>query len=42
MNDIADQLFAAIEAGDIDAVRDLYAPDAVIWHNTDETEQGPA
>lgn len=38
-SDIAERLFAAIEAGDLDAVRDLYAPDAVIWHNTDEAEQ---
>lgn len=27
---VADQLFAAIEAGDIDAVRAMDAPDAVI------------
>ena len=39
MTDIADRLFAAIEAGDLDTVRALYAPDAVIWHNTDGTEQ---
>ena len=39
MNDVADRLFAAIEAGDLDAVRALYAPDAVIWHNTDGSEQ---
>ncbi|ROO87057.1 ketosteroid isomerase-like protein [Actinocorallia herbida] len=31
--------FAAIESGDIDAVRALYAPDAVIWHNDDLVEQ---
>ena len=36
---VADRLFAAIEAGDIDGVRALYAPDAVIWHNTDGVEQ---
>jgi len=39
--DIADRLFEAIEAGDIDAVRALYAPDAVIWHNDDGVEQTP-
>jgi ketosteroid isomerase-like protein len=38
---IADALFAAIEAGDIEAVRALYAPDAVIWHNNDGVEQTP-
>ena len=26
-------------AGDIDAIKAIYAPDAVIWHNTDEVEQ---
>jgi uncharacterized protein len=36
---VADDLFAAIEKGDVDAVRDIYAPDAVIWHNTDGIEQ---
>jgi uncharacterized protein len=36
---VADRLFAAIEAGDLDAVRALYAPEAVIWHNTDGAEQ---
>ena len=39
MSDVADRLFAAIEAGDLEAVRSLYAPDAVIWHNTDGSEQ---
>ncbi|MEY2471241.1 MAG: hypothetical protein QOK28_570 [Actinomycetota bacterium] len=37
--ELADRLFKAIEAGDTDAVRDLYAPDAVIWHNNDGIEQ---
>lgn len=32
---IAERLFAAIEAGDIDAVGRLYAPDLQVWHNTD-------
>jgi ketosteroid isomerase-like protein len=39
VREVAEHLFAAIEAGDLEAVRDLYAPDAVIWHNTDGTEQ---
>ena len=30
---VATRLFAAIEQGDLDAVRDLYAPDVQIWHN---------
>jgi ketosteroid isomerase-like protein len=39
MEELADRLFAAIEAGDIDAVRDMYSYDAVIWHNYDGVEQ---
>ena len=39
--DVADRLFAAIEAGDIDAVRGIYAPGAEIWHNTDGLVQTP-
>lgn len=33
------RFFAALEAGDIDTVRAIYAPDAVIWHNDDLIEQ---
>jgi len=36
---VADDLFAAIEKGDVEGVRRLYASDAVIWHNTDGIEQ---
>ena len=36
---VADDLFDAIQRGDIEAVRAIYAPDAVIWHNNDELEQ---
>jgi ketosteroid isomerase-like protein len=32
------RFFDAIEAGDIETVKASYAPNAVIWHNTDETE----
>ena len=32
-------LLAAIESGDVDRVRALYAPDARIWHNFDDIEQ---
>ena len=39
--DIADRFFAAIEAGDIATVREIYSPDAEIWHNTDGLVQGP-
>jgi ketosteroid isomerase-like protein len=30
---IASDFFAAIERGDLDAVRELYSPQAEIWHN---------
>jgi len=30
---IASDFFAAIERGDLAAVRDLYSPEAEIWHN---------
>ena len=30
---IASEFFAAIERGDLDAVRELYSPEAEIWHN---------
>jgi uncharacterized protein len=33
------RFFAALEGGDIDTVREIYAPDAVIWHNDDLLEQ---
>ena len=33
------RFFAALEGGDIDALREIYAPDAVIWHNDDLVEQ---
>jgi ketosteroid isomerase-like protein len=36
---VARRLFAAIVTGDLDAVRELYAPDVVVWHNTDLAEQ---
>jgi ketosteroid isomerase-like protein len=35
MIDLADRFVAAIEHGDLDAIRAAYAPDARIWHNTD-------
>jgi uncharacterized protein len=40
--ELAERLFKAIEAADIDAVREIYAPDAEIWHNTDNLVQSPA
>jgi ketosteroid isomerase-like protein len=42
MFDVADRLFAAIAAGDVDGVAACYAPDAVIWHNFDGVEQPAA
>ena len=33
---LAKRFFDAVEAGDIDTLYDCYAPQAEIWHNTDE------
>ena len=37
--DVAARLFAAVEAGDVTAIAQLYAPDAVIWHSHTGTTQ---
>ncbi|NOT38876.1 MAG: nuclear transport factor 2 family protein [Alphaproteobacteria bacterium] len=37
---IAERFFSAIERGDIEAVKAIYAPDARIWHSHDLKEQG--
>ena len=37
--EVADRLFAAICSGDLDALRQLYAPTLKVWHNVDRTEQ---
>jgi ketosteroid isomerase-like protein len=39
IDDLADRLVVAIEAGDVEGVAAIYADDAVIWHNTDQVEQ---
>ncbi len=39
---LADALLRAVEASDWDALTNLYAADAVIWHATDRTERRPA
>lgn len=36
---LAKRFFDAVEAGDIATLYDCYAPDAKIWHNTDDAEQ---
>ena len=36
---IASELFAAIEQGDLDAVRELYSPQVEIWHNVTNRSQ---
>lgn len=39
---LASDFITAVERGDIDTIRrEIYAPDAVIWHNTDGREIGP-
>jgi uncharacterized protein len=37
--ELVERFFAALEAGDIDTVRAIYAPEALIWHNDDLVEQ---
>jgi len=39
---LADRFLGAIEAGDIDTLRRLYADDAAIWHNFDQIDQSVA
>jgi ketosteroid isomerase-like protein len=39
MNDLADRFAKAFEEGDVATINSIYAPDAVVWHNTDEREQ---
>jgi ketosteroid isomerase-like protein len=36
---LAERFFSAVERGDIDAVKAIYAPDARIWHSHDLMEQ---
>ena len=36
---LAKRFFDAVESGDIAALHGCYAPDAKIWHNTDDAEQ---
>lgn len=38
---LAHRFVSAIEAADFDAMRDCYAPDAAIWHNTDGIGAAP-
>lgn len=38
---IADRLFKAIERGEVNALAEIYAPDAQIWHNTDGKVEAP-
>jgi ketosteroid isomerase-like protein len=37
--EFAERFVGAIQSGDVDAVRACYAPDAKLWHNTDDIEQ---
>jgi ketosteroid isomerase-like protein len=36
---LAKRFFAAVTAGDMEAVRACYAPGATVWHNTDGVSQ---
>lgn len=37
--EVAERFFRAVEAGDVEAIRAIYAPDARIWHNNDRLDQ---
>lgn len=37
--EVADRLFAAIQGGDVEGVRAVYAPDVQVWHNFDMVSQ---
>jgi ketosteroid isomerase-like protein len=37
--ELAERLIDAIQRGDVEAVRAVYAPECVIWHNNDRVEQ---
>jgi len=37
--EVADRLFKAIERGEVNAIRDIYAPHTKIWHNFDNLTQ---
>ena len=41
MLDFARRFFDAVSRGDLETVRDLYAPNAVIWTAQDPTERTP-
>ena len=36
--EVGERFFSAIEAGDMEAVRDVYHPDVAVWHNSDGLE----
>lgn len=40
--DVADRLFAAITAGDVEAVAALWADDVAVWHQGDERDSAKA
>ena len=37
--ELGDRLFQAICSGDLDGVREIYAPNVRVWHNLDGVEQ---
>src|SRR6267142_2074829 len=39
MRELADNFAKAFEEGDVATINSIYAPNAVVWHNTDEREQ---
>jgi ketosteroid isomerase-like protein len=40
--EVIDRLFDALSAGDLDAARDCFTPNGVVWHSFDRVEQDRA
>jgi ketosteroid isomerase-like protein len=36
---LADRFVTALETDDVDALREMYAPEVTVWHNFDQLEQ---
>lgn len=37
--EVAERFFQAVQTGDLDALRQIYAPGAEVWHNFDQSNQ---
>lgn len=37
--ELAERFFQAVQTGDLDALREIYASEAEVWHNFDQRNQ---